>query len=156
MALISIVLAALSLVSMALAVPTIPVPGVGAFFAFGAPALAFLGIVAGGVGISRGKRKRAPTGLALTGVIASALSLMPALFTAVTCGLLNVLFTAGPVQVQRAFQIHVQQGIAVVPADAGVAPPAAPSAAPGNTPPRPAGTPPPAFPPPPLVPKQAP
>lgn len=155
MAVASLVFAALSLVSIVVAVPTTPIPGVGAFFAFGAPALAFAGIVAGALSISRGKRRREATGLAVAGVIASTLSLMPALFTAVTFGLLNVLFTAGPIQVQRSFQVHVQKGVAVRGADAGLAMPP-PGDEPAQAPPRAPGAPPPAFPPPPLAPRQGP
>jgi hypothetical protein len=154
MALASVLLAALSLVSIALAVPTLPIPGVGLLFAFGAPTLAFAGIVAGGVAVGRAKRRQSSTALAVAGVIASLLSLVPALFTAVTLGLLNVLFTAGPIDVHRSFQVHTQHGGAPLGAFAGA--PAPPPAEPAPAPPRAPGSPPPAFPPPPLEPGRAP
>jgi hypothetical protein len=150
MAVSSLVLAALALFSIVLAIPTTPIPGVGAFFAFGAPVLAFAGVVLGGVALSRRKRQRQATSLALAGVIVSVLSLLPAMFTAVTFGLLNVLFSVGPVQVQRSFQMHVQSGGTLQTADAGRPAPPANEPAPAPAPPSVPGAPPPAFPPPPL------
>jgi hypothetical protein len=158
MALASLLCAALSLVCIAVALPTTAIPGVGAVFAFCAPALAFAGIVLGGVAYARGRKRSAPTGLAMLGVLTSLASLLPALLTAVTLGLLNLLFAHAPVQVQRSFHVQVQTRAGFADAGAGAAqsrPP--PAAAPVHSKGSAAlGTPPPALPPPPLAPGPSP
>jgi len=140
MAALSIVLGVLSLACVALGVLFTPVPLMGAAFSFGAPALAIAGIVVGGIAMSRAKRSvalaapqglpnagpsapaQAPnpgsSGVALTGVIVSALALLPALLTALTCGVCNAVFSTGQFQTQRNFQFNLQRGFPPVP-DAG-------------------------------------
>ncbi len=154
MSVLSIVLAALSLLCIPLGVVLAPVPVVGAVFAFGAAALALAGIITGGLAMSRGKRAGQATGVAQAGVISSALAFVPALLTALTCGVCNALFAGGHFEASRDFHVSVQQGLM---------PPAADGGAPGGSggaraapdqpaAPRPPGAPPPAFPPPPLKP----
>jgi hypothetical protein len=160
MAVGSIVLAALSLVSIGLGVLTTPVPVLGAIFSFAAPALALAGIITGGMALSRARRENQPRDLALAGVIISALCFVPALITALTCGVCNALCSSGPVEIRRDFHFGVQPG-AARPPDAGVGgsgPPVpafpppprvgspAPAAGSGARP----DAPPPAFPPPPI------
>jgi hypothetical protein len=162
MAVGSIVLAALSLASIGLGVLATPVPVLGAIFSFAAPALALAGIIAGGIAMSRARRENQPRDLALAGVIASALCFVPALITALTCGVCNALCSAGPVEIRRDFHFGVQPGATRPPgADAGrggsgrPAPALAPLPRAGS--PEPAAgsgarpdAPPPAFPPPPI------
>jgi hypothetical protein len=155
MAVSSILLAALSLISIGLGVLATPIPGLGAVFAFGAPALALAGVVTGGVAMSRAKRANQPRDLAVAGAVANALCFVPALLTALTCGVCNALCATGPVQMRRDFHFRV--------GNPGVQPPPAGQGAAGQlAPPPPFGTgggagradhpnaPPPAFPPPPI------
>src|SRR3954465_8186277 len=79
MAVGSILLAVLALISMGIGVLTTPIPVVGAVLSFGAPALALLGIVLGGKAMSRAKQRGAVDGTAQAGVIVSALAMVPAL-----------------------------------------------------------------------------
>jgi hypothetical protein len=161
MAVGSIVLAALSLVSIGLGVLTTPVPVVGAIFSFGAPALALAGVVTGGIAMSRAKRENQPRDLAVAGVITNALFFVPALITALTCGVCNALCSTGQIQTRRDFHFGVQRGAAGSPAaqagqgGTGLAPALPPPRASGGA--APAGgdgaqrdAPPPAFPPPPI------
>ncbi|MDD9935612.1 MAG: hypothetical protein OXT09_18520, partial [Myxococcales bacterium] len=105
----SILLGLLALVSTGLGVLTTPVPVLGALFSFGAPTLALVGVVVGGVAISRGKREGRATDGATAGAIISGLAFIPALVTALTCGVCNALCSAGEVQT-RGFQYQVGQG----------------------------------------------
>jgi hypothetical protein len=146
MAVGSIVLAALSLLFIPLGVVLSPLPWVGGVFAFGAPALSLASVIVGGVAMSRGKRAGESTSTAFAGVVTGAVAFVPALVTALTCGVCNALFTAGKFEAHRDFHLTMQQGAPLLPADAGVSPDQ-PSA-----PPPPPGAPPPAFPPPPIKP----
>jgi hypothetical protein len=145
MAVTSIALAALALLFIPLGVVLAPLPWVGGVFAFGAPALALASVIAGGVAMSRAKRAGAATGAALAGVITGALAFLPALLTALTCGVCNALVTAGKFEAHRDFNVSVRQGYPSAPSDAGREP-----AEPTAPPPSP-GAPPPAFPPPPIT-----
>jgi hypothetical protein len=156
MAVGSIVLAALSLASIGLGVLATPVPVLGAVFSFAAPALALGGIITGGIAMSRARRENRPRDLALAGVIASALCFVPALLTALTCGVCNALCSSGGFETRRDFHFGVQGSPAGTGAFGGAgqggpvrrAPAAdAPEADAGA--PRPFA-PPPAFPPPPI------
>lgn len=167
MAVGSIIVAALSLLCIGLAVLFTPVPVVGAVFAFGAPALAIAGLIMGGTSISRARRAGQGSDLALAGVIFSALCLVPALLTALTCGVCNALCSTGRIETHRDFRFGVQRGSGL-PADSDAGPPHAPApppfpppAAPGEPESDPADepaqapgdsdrAPPPAFPPPPI------
>jgi hypothetical protein len=75
-----------------------PVPVVGAVFAFGAPVLAIAGIVVGGKAVTASKQRGGGERLALAGVIVSAIALVPALITALTCGTCNALCATGGVK----------------------------------------------------------
>jgi hypothetical protein len=155
----SILLGVLALVSTGLGVLTTPLPVIGAVFSFGAPALAIAGVITGGVAMSRAKREGKPTDAATAGVVVSGLAFIPALLTALTCGVCNALCSAGEVQTHRSFDYR----IGVQAPDGGVGlpppPPLAPLPDPPGGPSQPApsepapaqpGAPPPAFPPPPL------
>jgi len=158
----SILLGIVALISTGLGVLTTPVPVLGALFSFGAPALALAGVITGGIALSRGRQAGRATDGATAGLIVSAVAFIPALLTALTCGVCNAMCSAGDLQNQRNFHYSVGQGAG---ADAGVkllpppplqppapsdptapAEPAAPAA------PRRPGAPPPAFPPPPMNP----
>ena len=172
----SIVLAVLSLLCIGAGVLTTPVPIVGTVFSFGAPTLALLGVILGGVDISSRRRAGQSSDAALAGVILSALCFLPALATSLTCGVCNALFSSAPIEVRRDIRFDVRNNpqpqvrfadggtSALSPppfapsfgrADAGIAPAARPGAdqparpaQPGETQPRPA----PVIPPPPLPP----
>jgi hypothetical protein len=169
---LSTVLGVLSLVCIALGVLTTPIPVLGALFSFCAPALAIAGIIVGGLAMSRAKqaaRRRAPAqsdageaaapGLpeesrnsGRTGVIISAVALLPALLTAMTCGVCNALCSTGQIRTQRDFQFNVQRGPIDARPDAGPRPDAGrPDAPVPSDAARPSDeAPPPVFPPPPL------
>ena len=113
-------LAIASFVCIALGVLFTPVPGLGALFSFGAPALALAGIILGGRAVSQSKAAApavaaggpvpAPgetSGLALAAVIVSALAFVPAVITALTCGACNALCAAGEVTTRH----NIQTGI---------------------------------------------
>jgi hypothetical protein len=164
MAVGSIVLAALSFVSIGLGVLATPVPVIGAIFAFGAPTLALAGVITGGIAMSRARRAGESRDLALAGVVACALLFVPALITALTCGVCNALCSTGRIETRRDFRFGVQPVSPPPPAagagQAGGAAPRAPASAPPPAQRGPAGdpgdpnqgsdAPPPAFPAPPI------
>jgi hypothetical protein len=112
--------------------------------------------------MSRARRENQPRDLALAGVIASALCFVPALITALTCGVCNALCSTGQIQTRRDFHFGVQRGAAGSPpaqagqGGTGLAPslPPPPRASGGSAPAGGDGAqrdaPPPAFPPPPI------
>jgi len=110
MAVGSLVLAALSLVSIGLGVLTTPIPVVGAIFSFGAPTLALAGVITGGLAMSRARRENRSRDLALAGAITSGLCFVPALITALTCGVCNALCSTGRFETRRDFHFNIQQG----------------------------------------------
>jgi hypothetical protein len=150
----SLVLAVVSFICIVLGVVFAPLPGIGAVFAFGAPALAITGIVLGGKAMSRDKQRGAVSGLGQAGVIASTIALVPALLTALTCGVCNALCAGGDFQTQRHFNVQFgspQQGGQGRAGSGG-------AGNGGQQPPAPdkpaePGAPPPPFPPPPIAPK---
>lgn len=135
------------------------IPSLGVVLSFAAPVLALVGIITGGVEVSRRGRTGQGAGLATTGLIVSAVAFLPALTVALTCGVCSAMCAgvnhgAGPTAGPRGMAFF----------DAGISPPAARPA----TPPKPdpvddvnlngpsaapvPGAPPPAFPPPPIEP----
>jgi hypothetical protein len=98
-------------VSTGLGVVLVIVPVAGAVFAFGAPALALLGVILGGLDLSRLRREGKPRDVAMVGTVLSALGFFPALITALTCGVCNALVSAGPIEVQRGLRLHMGQGV---------------------------------------------
>jgi hypothetical protein len=104
----SIVLAVLSLLCIGAGVMTTPVPVVGTVFSFGAPTLALLGVILGGVDISSRRRAGQSSDAALAGVILSALCFLPALATSLTCGVCNALFSSAPIDVRRDIRFDVR------------------------------------------------
>jgi hypothetical protein len=147
----SILLSFLSCVSIALGILLTPVPGVGAVFAFGAPALALAGIVLGGRALSIRRRSGLSDGAALVGVVLSSLCFFPALLTALTCGTCNALCATGKVSTSRDFQLSLPKQL-LPPLPPKLGPP--PDAGAPNQEPAPdqAPTPAPTLPPPPLAP----
>jgi hypothetical protein len=117
-------------VSTGLGVVLVIVPVAGAVFAFGAPALALLGVILGGLDLSRLRREGKPRDVAMVGTVLCALGFFPALITALTCGVCNALVSAGPIEVQRGLRVHMGQGALQ---DAGV-PPGWPQPAPAVPP----------------------
>ena len=103
------------------------VPVVGAVFAFGAPALALLGVILGGLDLSRLRREGKPREAAMVGTVLSAIGFFPAMLTALTCGVCNALVSAGPIELQRGVHFQVGQGAAI---DGGPAPGAGPGLSP--------------------------
>jgi hypothetical protein len=110
MALVSILLSVVALLCTAIGFFTTPIPVLGTLFSFGAAALALLGVVLGGRGVSAAKRLGRPNDAARIGVVLNALALVPALLVALTCGVCNALFSSGNVQLQRDFQFNLGQG----------------------------------------------
>jgi hypothetical protein len=106
----SIVLAVLAVVCTGAGVLTTPVPVVGTVFSIAAPALALLGVILGGMDVSRRKRAGQAGDAALVGVVLSALAFFPALATTVTCGVCNALWSSTPIQVRRDVRFDVRQG----------------------------------------------
>jgi hypothetical protein len=157
MAGLSILLGVLSLACVALGVLATPIPVLGALFSFAAPLLAIAGIIVGGLAMSRSQQAGplAPPGeptpaapprrVGLAGVIVSAIALLPALLTAMTCGVCNALCSTGQIQTRRDFKFDIQRGLP---------PPVQPRDTPdaGRQPSDP-DAPPPVFPPPPLDPR---
>ncbi len=151
------------------------VPFVGGVLSFGSPVLALIGMVLGGVAMSRAKEEGANSGVATAGLIVSVVAFFPALLVALTCGLCNSLCSAASLQEPRSTRqtqapwymdggnASISPGITPVPPAVrnvlptpGAPPSADPSADPSAEPsaePSPAarapGIPPPAFPPPP-------
>lgn len=107
----SLVMAALSLVCVGLSVvTTLWAPTAAAAFSFGAPALALAGVVSGGMAMSRAKREKRSGDVGLAGAILSGLCLVPALITALTCGVCNALFSNGKVETHKSFDFRIQRG----------------------------------------------
>jgi hypothetical protein len=125
MAVWALVLAVAALVSMGLGVLTTPIPLLGALFSFGAPALALAGVIVGGRALSQARQRDEPTSLANAGVITSAVAFVPALLTALTCGVCNALCSTGEIQTRRDFQFQVGPG-GLLQHDAGAAQPPRP------------------------------
>ena len=128
------------------------VPVVGAVFAFGAPALALLGVILGGLDLSRLRREGKPREAAMVGTVLSALGFFPAMLTALTCGVCNALVSAGPIELQRGVHFQLGQSAAIdggpaapeptpndapAPRDPAPSPPSGGRAAPGALPPPP-------------------
>jgi len=145
-------------------IATTGLPVVGALLSFGAPILALVGLILGGVEVSRRGREGQSKALATTGLILSAVAFLPALTVALTCGLCNAM-CMGPTQV-GGMNPH---GSSTMVFDGGAFPSAPapihtqlapkPDVDPGVEPSdqQPAtveGAPPPAFPPPPIQPSQ--
>jgi hypothetical protein len=104
----SIVLAVASLLCIGAGILTTPIPVVGTLFSFGAPALALLGVILGGMDISRARKQGQSRDAALAGVILSALCFLPALATSLTCGVCNALWSSTPIQVRRDIRFDVR------------------------------------------------
>lgn len=116
----ALLLAVACFVATGLGVVLALLPVAGAVFAFGAPVLALLGVILGGLDLSRARREGKPRDAALLGTVLSALGFFPALLTALTCGVCNALVTAGPIEVRRGMHFGVGQGAPLL--DSGVAP----------------------------------
>jgi hypothetical protein len=105
----SLVMAALSLLCIGLSVvTTLWAPVAAAAFSFGAPALALAGVVTGGMAMSRAKREKRSGDVGLAGAIVSGVCFVPALVTALTCGVCNALFSQGHVETHKTFNFGVQ------------------------------------------------
>lgn len=159
----AVLLSFVAFVCMGLGLLLTVVPIWGAVFAFGAPTLALVGIVLGGLAMSDASRRGQPTGFPLTAVIMNVLAFLPALVVALTCGVCNAFVSAGGLQ-QQNVQWVMPSNLQPAPsaADAGAPPPpfverdAATSdraaTRDGGVAPSPAPSPAPALPPPPLAP----
>jgi len=165
MGLLSILLSALAVVCAGVGVLTTPIPKLGLIFAFGAPALAVVGIMLGGSAMSRGKRSGQPSETGRLGAILSAIAFVPSLLVALTCGVCNAFFSSGNFKVHKDFRVGTapyadDAGAPALPPPqrlgAGGSEPPPPTAAPADTKPAPDGKAPPpgttTLPPPPLPP----
>jgi hypothetical protein len=166
MALASILLAIVSVGCAAAGMVMTLVPRLGSVFSFAAPALALLGIVLGGLALSRRQREGLRTDVARAGVILSTIAFVPGVLVALTCGMCNALCATGELRMQKDVRFGVGPGFVFGP-DAGAGPLAPPpflppqlddapppQAAPsrGAVPAAPQGAGPSALPPPPLPP----
>ncbi|MEC7524582.1 MAG: hypothetical protein VYE22_32180 [Myxococcota bacterium] len=71
-----------------------PIPFVGSLFSFGAPVCALIGIVLGGVSLSRARTDGSETGLPTAGLVVSVVAFFPAFFVALVCGVCNSVCSA--------------------------------------------------------------
>lgn len=163
MVIAAVLLSFVAFVCMGVGLLLTVVPIWGAVFSFGAPALALLGIVLGGLAMSAASKQSQPTGFALASVIMNVMAFLPAVVVAMTCGVCNAFVSSGGMQQQQIQWVmppNMQPSTPVT--DGGNAPPpfATDASAPSNTPavqdaslqdPQPKA-PPSALPPPPLAP----
>jgi hypothetical protein len=90
----SIVLGALSVLCMIGGVLATPIPFLGVMLSFLSPLLAMLGIVLGGVALSRSRSGGEESeGVAIGGLVTNIVVLVPSFLVAVTCGLCNTICT---------------------------------------------------------------
>lgn len=155
------------------------IPGVGAFLgaflSFASPVLALIGVVLGGVGVSRARSEGIEGGTPMAGLIVSGVAFFPAFLVAISCGICDAMCAGAMIDGQRNRGSSTPWWLA----DAGVSttpgfnpapiptpPPTGPSAPidptapppidPTAPPPQDPTQPPPAFPPPPLEPSAPP
>ena len=137
------------------------VPFLGVSMSLGAPILAIVGIVLGGLGMSRAKRDGESSGAAVAGLTINIIAFLMGVFFALTCGLCGAAvsnaYVNGDYHLQRPTnsrfapsQFNLDAGTGMQPL-----PPVQPSTPPSALPPDPSsavpsGSPPPAMPPPPL------
>ncbi|MEM9071232.1 MAG: DUF4190 domain-containing protein [Myxococcota bacterium] len=93
MAVGSIILGVIALICMVAGVFLSPVPYLGAVLSFGAPVMALIGIVMGGVSMSRAKQTGESSGAATAGLVTSIIAFILGLGVALTCGLCNACMT---------------------------------------------------------------
>jgi len=162
----SIVLGVVSLLMMFGGILLTWLPGVGSILSFGAPVVALIGAVLGGISMSRAKQEGESGGAGMAGLIVSIIAFLFGLIFALTCGLCNALCTAGMVAGPRnrgdggvyswSTGTGGQPPPWLVRRDGGVDVNLGPSVDPSLEPAPPSGAPPPAFPPPPLGPSDTP
>ena len=90
----SVVLGVVSLLMMFGGIVLAWLPGVGSILSFGAPVVALIGAVLGGIAMSRAKQEGESGGAATAGLILSIISFVFGLVFALTCGLCNACFSA--------------------------------------------------------------
>lgn len=101
MGIASIILGVLSMIFAVAGFLLSWVPVLGALLSFGAPILALIGIVLGGVGMSRAKEEGSETGIPMAGLIVSIICFFPALLVALTCGVCNTVCTTASLNARR-------------------------------------------------------
>lgn len=123
------------------------IPVIGSFpgviLSFGAPVLALMGIVVGGVGMSRAREEGTEAGSATAGLIVSIIAFFPAFLVAITCGVCNTMCASAALTAPHD-QSGQQDPWWLYDAGPGASPGLG-ATPPGTTPP---GTTPPAYPPP--------
>src|SRR5262245_20387612 len=97
MAIASVLLGVASLLMMFGGIFLVWLPGAGTILSFGAPVLALIGLVLGGLSMSRARQEGNPSGAALAGVILNVLGFLFGLLVAMTCGLCNAACTSAMV-----------------------------------------------------------
>ncbi len=157
MNLASIALGVLALVLTFGGIVATPIPVLGTVLSFLAPVAALAGLILGGVAASRARSMGDSDGLAVGGIVTSAVALLPALLVALTCGVCNTLCSGamlrGPDRA-GARVVWPPDAAAAWPGDAGA--PATLPTSPGLPLAPPGEAPPPAFPPPPFDPPTTP
>lgn len=119
----AVLLSFVAFVCMGLGLLLTVVPIWGAVFAFGAPTLALVGIVLGGLAMSDASKRGQPTGFPLTAVIMNVMAFLPALVVALTCGVCNALVSSGGLQQQQVQWVLPSNLQPQRVSDAGTAPP---------------------------------
>ncbi|HJK93787.1 MAG TPA: hypothetical protein RMH85_23135 [Polyangiaceae bacterium LLY-WYZ-15_(1-7)] len=100
MAAASVILGLLAFLFMVGGLFTAMVPVMGSVLSFGAPVLGLFGMVFGGVAMSRANQMGDSNGLAITGLVVSAISFFLGLLFALTCGMCNACVTAAAMNPQ--------------------------------------------------------
>lgn len=98
MAIASVLLGVVALLMMFGGIFLSWLPIVGSVLSFGAPVVSLVGIVLGGLAMSRAKQEGNPSGAALAGVIVNVLAFLFGLLVAMTCGLCNACFSTAMIQ----------------------------------------------------------
>lgn len=91
MGLASLLLGCVAIVAMIAAVIFTPVPNAGTAFACGALLFSLLGVVMGGVGVSRSRYEGSTSATAIIGLVLSILAFLMSFLVALTCGACNTL-----------------------------------------------------------------
>jgi len=94
MGIASVVLGVLAMILAVAGALLTVIPFLGALLSFAAPVAALIGIVLGGVALSRAKEESGETGLPIAGLIVSIIAFFPAIFVALTCGVCNSMCSA--------------------------------------------------------------
>jgi hypothetical protein len=93
LAIASICCAGLALAFTILGFVLTSVPYAGSVMSFGAPVIAVVGAILGGLALSKARRESSSMGMPITGLVVSVIVFLPAALVALTCGLCNACFS---------------------------------------------------------------